>query len=296
MATPDGTARKSTPSHESLSLARYAEVKAYLRRFPADKKDEVVARLGLRKRDWEAASAKWTAAMNTELESGTTELTSRFGNVFARAKKRLSTQRPSLESIGPLPGPDDAEPEQAPEPPRPPPLVVAPARPEAASVAPRVPPAPPMMPQPSSAPPAMDRPSPWAMYNRAGGSAPSVPPSAPPVEPQGKVDFGSTLPVASPPSSPLLPFRPQSTPPAQAAFPGFTMEQYASLRVEIDMLPDQLSQTLARYHVPSDAWPALELHWRDRLDADPALRAVFSRACRIYGEWLAARKAGPIRR
>src|SRR6476620_9194772 len=98
---------KTTPKTESIDLARYAEVTATLREFPAEKKDEVLARLGLRRRVWEAESARWTAARDAELASGKADLAARFGSALARTRQRLATQRPTLESIGPLPGPDE---------------------------------------------------------------------------------------------------------------------------------------------------------------------------------------------
>jgi hypothetical protein len=106
---------KSSPRTETIDLARYAEVTAYLRQFPAEKKDEVIARLGLRRRVWEAESTKWTSAREAELASGKADLATRFGAVLTRTRQRLAAQRPTLESIGPLPGPDDLAPETEPE-------------------------------------------------------------------------------------------------------------------------------------------------------------------------------------
>src|SRR3954447_16507462 len=105
---------KPSSTSESIDLARYAEVTAYLREFPAEKKDEVIARLGLRRRVWEAESARWTAARDAEIASGKADLATRFGSALARARQRLAAQRPTLESIGPLPGPDELEPEAEP--------------------------------------------------------------------------------------------------------------------------------------------------------------------------------------
>ena len=102
---------KSPAKTESIDLARYAEITATLREFPADRRDEVIARLGLRRRVWEAESARWTAARDAELASGKADLATRFGSVLARTRQRLAAQRPTLESIGPLPGPDEIEPE-----------------------------------------------------------------------------------------------------------------------------------------------------------------------------------------
>lgn len=104
---------KSTATTGSIDLARYAEITATLREFPPEKRDEVIARLGVRLRVWETESARWTAARDAELASGKADLATRFGNVLARTRQRLAAQRPTIESIGPLPGPDELEPEAA---------------------------------------------------------------------------------------------------------------------------------------------------------------------------------------
>lgn len=80
----------SAVSGADIDLARYAEVMAYLRQFPPDKKDEVIGRLGIRRSAWEAAVARWKQAMDAELQAGETELTSRYAGVFSRARDRKS--------------------------------------------------------------------------------------------------------------------------------------------------------------------------------------------------------------
>src|SRR5262245_47713549 len=140
----------------AIDLARYAEVLAYLRQFPAEKKDEVIARLGLRRSAWTAAAARWKKAMDDELEAGKTDLASRYAGVFSRTRRRLEGLRPSLESIGPLPGPDDVAPSEPAPTER---AVPAPAPPEPESVAP--PPVQPAQPSYMLVEPQGDR-TPWA--------------------------------------------------------------------------------------------------------------------------------------
>lgn len=89
----------------TIDILRYAEVVAHLRHFPSDKRDEVIARLGIGKGDWEAASEKWKKARDAERLSGTLDLSIQFGRALVAARERLSMMRPSVESLGPLPSP-----------------------------------------------------------------------------------------------------------------------------------------------------------------------------------------------
>jgi hypothetical protein len=180
---------KTAPAGEAIDIARYAEVVAHLRRFPADKKDEVIARLGLRRRDWEAAAARWTAAKDAELESGKTDLTSRFGSVLMRTRKRLEAQRPTLESLGPLPGPAELEPAAEPAPPPLPPELAR-VEPAAAPVVVHEMPA--LRDAPSAGGPSL-----WARHSSERGRGVELPPSY--------VAMAPAAPAAPEPVSPALP-------------------------------------------------------------------------------------------
>ena len=72
-------------------------------------------------------------------------------------------------------------------------------------------------------------------------------------------------------------------PPAESARPGvqapeLTLEQYASLCVELSLAPDQVPQTLHRYRVSPEARALLDARWRERFAADPGQRAAFALA------------------
>lgn len=95
-----------TRERTRIDLDTYAEVMANLQHFPADKKDEVLARLGIRPRVWEAASEKWQRARDDAQERSRTAIGTRFAHVVVATLAKLDAQRPSLESLGPLPGPD----------------------------------------------------------------------------------------------------------------------------------------------------------------------------------------------
>lgn len=67
-----------------------------------------------------------------------------------------------------------------------------------------------------------------------------------------------------------------------ANLPDFTVQQYASLRVELRLYPDRTQHTLARYRVLPEARARLDRQWRARFDADPALLDAYSRAHTTY--------------
>ncbi len=310
---------KANPRTESIDLARYAEVTAYLRQFPAEQKDEVIARLGLRRRIWETESAKWTSVRDAELASGKADLATRFGSVFTRTRRRLAAQRPSLESLGPLPGPDDLEPAAEPLPPA---LKNAPLPPKEIAV-----PVPVMHLMPGLDMPSSSGPSLWARHASFGGREPVHAIAPIPVKRPGS-HLASTLPVGgNTPVSLPLPFQAASSTPAQVYEravahaqvvqgpaessrgtkelsstvalgndlpspplpPGvadLTLPQYASFRVELHANPRNSALILATYRVSAEGRPALDAHWRARFEADPLQRMMFARAYASYNLWL----------
>jgi hypothetical protein len=291
------------PAGPEIDFARYAEICAHLRHFPADTGDEVLSRLGLRRRAWDAAASRWTAARDREIEEGRVDLTERFGRLVADARERLETTRPRLVSLGPL-----LPPEEEPAPP-PPPAEPAPAPPEVQrSSAQRVPPPElrPDLPSFLAATPAA--PPPPAPAQLAGtlplGASlplPELPfqqgtpaqalasalsharaeqgPSEPP-----RAAMGETVGVSTVgPAAASLPF---TAPPLPAGCPELTLPQYASLRVELQLSPEQETAILGRYRATPGARSALDAHWRRRFEADPLSRMEFARAYAAYLGWL----------
>lgn len=69
--------------------------------------------------------------------------------------------------------------------------------------------------------------------------------------------------------------------------PELTVQQYVSLRFDLELRPEQHAETLARYGVPNDAaLRALQQRWQERLAASPALRAEVATAVATYTSWL----------
>jgi len=159
-----------------------------------------------------------------------------------------------------------------------------------AAPSPFMPPPPPLTPS-APPPPSFMRPSPPPPPSFA-------PPSPPPPRPQatasiagsasGTMDVGAIL-----ASGPALPFvaRPSAPPPAPEA-PAWTVEQYASLYVEIHLCPDHVTRTLARYHLTPETRPALDASWQARFVADATVRAAWERAYALYRAYLVAQGQG----
>ncbi|MCK6587634.1 MAG: hypothetical protein L6Q76_08630, partial [Polyangiaceae bacterium] len=67
-----------------------------------------------------------------------------------------------------------------------------------------------------------------------------------------------------------------------------TLEQHASLWVELTLRPDQEPAILARYHLKADQKDPIDRHWRARIAKDPALRDAWNRAFSQYRDWVLA--------
>ena len=93
----------------------------------------------------------------------------------------------------------------------------------------------------------------------------------------------SATPTAGPRSSPQdpLPFEPTGDPAEQ-----LTLEQHASLHVELEMAPKRKLETLQRYNIKPDRFRLVDGAWRKRLASDPAQKAKWDAAQATYRAWL----------
>jgi hypothetical protein len=308
------SAMSSPHDANPIDITRYAEVMAHLRHFPADKHAEVIARMGIRRRDWDAAAARWTRERDAERAGGKLDVTIRYGRVLADTRARLSAVQPSIESLGPYPGPDGLAEDVG---------VRATSseghEPETRSET-----------TDASAEPAVAVPS-YLAVERHAMSAPEPLPPSPPAALALPRSMALTALGASTPTAAPLPFAAEPTsgdapferavahaaevqgpraPPREAVsgtvgisnessgfvpptgVPDLTLEQYASLRVELDRAPESASVALRRYGVADDARDTLDTHWKARFAADPALRMSFAQKCAEYVAWLEARARG----
>lgn len=288
----------------TMDITRCAEVAAHLAHFPPANHAEVVARFGLRWRDWEAAAAYWAKVRDAELAAGKTQLSSRFVHAFVTTAERLKERQASMESIGPLPFSFrlEATPQAGPEPGDA--LASAPVV-EATQVlaGARDLDAPSFRdsgaaPEQSAPLSAMPRSVARYLAETAAVSGPVAPMKLPFVQVPGTPDqalsramahadavqgprsrqpasSGGTVAVSEPAAG-------LSPPPGVR---DLTVEQYTSLRVELQLLPGHDTGILARYGVRPDDKEALFGYWRKRFEADPPLRMMFARGYAQYLAW-----------
>ena len=218
-----------------LPVDRWADALAHIIYFGLPRRAEVLARLGIAEPDFEAADARWNAALVAEALEDEHPVADAFGAAFAPVHKRLKAEKPPIESLGALPA------EAAPAAPEP---VAAP------DIAPE--PAPPPEAQPSflaghaaahSAAP-VDRWARWAGAKEAGRtnevdvsqllqaalpfmgkptgaptSAAQAPPSALPAVKRAPAALTGTTLGQIAPKAPALPFAGAAPPPAPAPLP-----------------------------------------------------------------------------
>ncbi len=112
-------------------------------------------------------------------------------------------------------------------------------------------------------------------------------------------DVHGTQLAADGPVAPALPFA--GAEPGSAAIPvravapasnlpQLSVEQYASLCVELELAPARPTEVLERYRLTEEQHHALDASWNARMAADPALRRAWDGARDAYREWLARSK------
>lgn len=279
----------------SLDIGRYAEILAHVRHYPADRHAEVIARLGIRRANWEAASSKWQRVRESERTSGKLDATIRFGRVLRDTRAALEARQPTLESLGPLPGPDgDLTPGAKSRHAKEEPVAEPKAVPEVAA-------------------PAVQVPS-FLMAVQHGSPQVPEPLMLPMAHTGPPASVASTLPVGSVlPLPAVMPFAETPTSPAEAfdrartagiavgsaelalpaGVPDLTIHQYASLRAELQASPEHAATILSRYGVAPSVCAALVEYWRSRLMADPTSSNAFTTAYTAYVAWLEKNRTEP---
>ncbi|WP_437682418.1 hypothetical protein [Sorangium sp. So ce131] len=112
---------------------------------------------------------------------------------------------------------------------------------------------------------------------------------------------GTVLPFAQPakpaqaPRAPE-PARPAQGPPAVApsgaagpSSPTLSLEQYASLCVELSLHPGRTDETLKRYRITEEQRARLDAYWQARIAGDPGVASAWKRAYVFYRDWLLKR-------
>jgi hypothetical protein len=106
---------------------------------------------------------------------------------------------------------------------------------------------------------------------------PPIAPDAPQRKKLGELKFGMEIPKNLPP-------------PRSVYAPPLTLEQHASLAVELATSPETTTEILARYRLTPEARAELDAHYHDKIAGSAELRAAWDRAYHAYSTWLAANR------
>lgn len=71
--------------------------------------------------------------------------------------------------------------------------------------------------------------------------------------------------------------------------PGLSLEQYASVCVELSLHPAKAEETLRRYRLTEDQRAKLDAYWQARIASDPGVAAAWNHACAVYRDWVQRR-------
>jgi hypothetical protein len=316
------TTKTSETRSELLSIERYAEVLAHVHHFGVEHCEEVCARMRVDGAVWEASDAHWPDVLEADSAAEAPVVAIGFGRAYAPVEKRLAAEKPSIETLGPLPepllpgpgSPSTAEPAAAEEPT---PTVAPPALGPSPSGGGRSV-SPPGIVTPRQGPVRRER-SPW-------GADPSPAPAAPP--PRRAATDETALVNAVPEGNPLpfvadapertrarlprgvrertpsagstseipailadpnatLPFQAIAhVPPERDLFARLTLAQYASLCAELASDPARHDPTVRRYGIDDATWPALRDAWDRRFAREPHERRSFDEMFARYRAWL----------
>lgn len=282
---------------KSLKLERYADILAHVVHFGTERTAEVVRRFGFTPEAWAAVDRAWSRELALGIKRQQHDQGLRFSTTFHKRRQRLAAEQPNLEGIGDAPAASaaPAPPAKAPsaESVALPSFMVAAPKPAAAPIAKR-PPTLPSVPAPAEEPlPFVER-APTAALESALAHAEKV---------QGpKVVKTPTPQVTTAPMNERLaalarqhlpfgaPAAPPRNEPAESELPEsrlpLSMEQHASLRVELEVYPDRSAAVLQRYGLRAEQWASVDAGWQARIDDDPHLRTAWEQASAQYRAWL----------
>lgn len=131
-----------------------------------------------------------------------------------------------------------------------------------------------------------------------------TPASMPPVK-RAPVALSGTVMGTMVPKGAVLPFSPEAAAPshpaptsaeppplpAPSAEPppgGLSLQQFASLCVELEVVPNEADEILRRYRITAEQRTVIDTDWQGRIAADPRVRTVFDQAYAAYKAWFVA--------
>lgn len=329
-AVSDPTDAEELALRKSLKLERYAEIMAHVVHFGTERTEEVVRRFGFSAEAWRAVDRAWSRELSLGIKRQQHDQGLRFSATFHKRRQRLSLEQPVIDAIGDAPAaPVAAAP--APVAAKPaaeavalPSFMVASAAPKASVAAVATggaAPAPPVAAPPPTVPipvvrmaaeeplPFVER-APAAALESALAHAQAVqgPKVTKPVGPgetapmnerlaalaRQHLPFGS--PAAGAPPRMEAAAAPEPAESADALGPPesrlpLSMEQHASLTVELAAYPDRSAAILQRYGMRPEQWSSVNAGWLARIEDDPHLRAAWEQASAQYRAWLIKNQA-----
>jgi hypothetical protein len=119
-------------------------------------------------------------------------------------------------------------------------------------------------------------------------SAESTSAGSPSPKPAEPAPPAATAPTIADPAAPA----PIAAPAAPVAL---TLEQYASLCVELTGEGANAGEVLHRYGLTVEQGRAVDTHWKAQVAADPAARAAYDRAYNAYRAWLLSARLQPAK-
>ncbi len=127
---------------------------------------------------------------------------------------------------------------------------------------------------------------------RSAGDAPA-PPAEPP-RPRAHSDLRETSAVFFAPRSQAMPFSTTAPAPPRADTSTLTVEQYASLCVDLAVDPGRAAETLRRYHLTPEQKQAIDAEWQARFARDATSWQAWDRAYKTYHAWIVGQRGkGP---
>lgn len=305
----DATDLEGLELRKALKLERYAEILAHVMHFGVDRAEEVVRRFGLEIDRWRELDRAWSSELALGMKRQQPGQALRFSSTFHKRRERLTAEQPPVSAVGDAdakPGPVARAPAAAHEPREValPTFMVAAAQPARAPLPAPPPPAPaPAAPAPARAGTVtMD-----AMPVPAEAKLPFVPAASPSTAFRSAVSHAAAVqgpkadkPLAQSVTEPMgerlarlarghVPFGsgpPASEPPDSDTPPSLTLEQHASLQVELEATPDQSAAVLRRYGLSAEQHAAIDASWKAKIAAEPALGTSWADAAARYRTWL----------
>lgn len=306
----------------SVKVERYAEVLAHVVHFGAERTEAVVRRFGLTLDAWRALDEAWSEDLAEAIRRNQQDLALRFSATFAKRRRRLAKEQPALEAVGdarvthmeagapvtaggPVVGAQVALPSFMAAPSQPPPA-------PAASMEKPVTQAMPAVSQVGDRLPFAGEAAADVALKAARDHAENV--QGP--RPAKGAALGMTAPTEEGQrlaaiARRILPFQPgggardaqpsptresdPGPPPGEPAPPAegvatLTLEQHASLHVELGLHPEQRLPILRRYGIGAEQHARLDAGWQAKIAQDPAVRSAWEAACARYRAWLLRNK------